>query len=276
MLIGHYAPALVLQRARPSVKLWQLFVATQLVDVFWGLFILTGVEHARIVPGFTQSNDLDLYDMPYTHSLVATGVWALVAFVAWKLFRRGEGSTLDALVIAVAVASHFAGDYLVHAQDLPVMAAQGQKLGLGIWRDRTAALILETALFAGAAPSGGGRIARRRARRVSAWACWSSRPWRRSRSSCPPRPRPRPWRSRACSPTRSAPGGRRRRIGLSHRAREVGTTRAVEDGIAQIGALKIGALEIRAGQVRPTQIRLPQIRIAQLGVAEHGVLQVRA
>ncbi|MBS2028881.1 MAG: hypothetical protein JST54_13345 [Deltaproteobacteria bacterium] len=151
MLIGHYAPALVLQRARPSVKLWQLFVATQLVDVFWGLFILTGVEHARIVPGFTQSNDLDLYDMPYTHSLVATGAWALVAFVGWKSFRKGQGSTLDALVIAVAVASHFAGDYLVHAQDLPVMAAQGPKLGLGLWRDRTAALILETALFAGAA-----------------------------------------------------------------------------------------------------------------------------
>jgi len=149
MLIGHYAPALVLQRARPSVKLWPLFVATQFVDVLWGIFILTGLEHARIVPGFTQSNDLDLYDMPYTHSLVSTGVWALFAFVVWKLWRRGN--TLDALVIAIAVASHFAADYLVHAQDLPVMAAQGPKLGLGLWRDRTAALIVETGLFAGAA-----------------------------------------------------------------------------------------------------------------------------
>jgi hypothetical protein len=61
-LIGHYAPALVLQRARPSVRLWQLFVATQLVDVLWTAFVFGGIEHARIVPGFTESNDLDLWD----------------------------------------------------------------------------------------------------------------------------------------------------------------------------------------------------------------------
>src|SRR4051812_40714062 len=81
MLIGHYAPALVLQRARPSVKLWQLFVATQLVDVLWAAFVFGGIEHARIVPGFTESNDLDLWDMPYTHSLVGTVAWAALAFV---------------------------------------------------------------------------------------------------------------------------------------------------------------------------------------------------
>lgn len=39
MLIGQYAPALVLQRIRPTVKLWQLFIAVQLVDALWGLFV---------------------------------------------------------------------------------------------------------------------------------------------------------------------------------------------------------------------------------------------
>jgi hypothetical protein len=88
MLIGHYAPALVLSRLRPSVRLGPLFVATQLVDVGWGLCILAGVEHARIVPGFTASNDLDLWDMSYTHSLVATGIWALAAGLLWERSRN--------------------------------------------------------------------------------------------------------------------------------------------------------------------------------------------
>jgi hypothetical protein len=94
MLIGHYAPALVLQRARPSVKLWQLFVATQLVDVLWAAFVFGGIEHARIVPGFTESNDLDLWDMPYTHSLVGTVAWAALAFVAWWFVRREPTRTV--------------------------------------------------------------------------------------------------------------------------------------------------------------------------------------
>ena len=141
MLIGHYAPALALARFRPSVKLWHLFVATQLVDVFWALFILGGIEHARVVPGFTASNDLDLWDMPYTHSLVATLLWAGAAFAVWRAIGRGAGRTGDALVVAAAVASHFVADFLVHAGDLPVMAAQGTKLGLGLWQNRPAALI---------------------------------------------------------------------------------------------------------------------------------------
>lgn len=151
MLIGHYAPALVLQRARPSVKLWQLFVATQFVDVLWAAFVLGGIEHARIVPGFTESNDLDLWDMPYTHSLAGTAAWAALAFVAWWFVRRGPTRTGDALVIAAAVASHFVADLVVHVPDLPVTFGGATKLGLGLWRHRPLALVVEVGAFAAAA-----------------------------------------------------------------------------------------------------------------------------
>jgi hypothetical protein len=151
MLLGHYAPAFVLQRVRPSVKLWHLFVATQFVDVLWDASILGGLEHARIVPGFNASNGLDLWDMPYTHGLFATGVWALLAFAVWRATHRGRTGTGDAIVIAVAVASHFVGDYLVHVPDLPLFAAQGTKIGLGLWRHRTLAVAVETGLFAASA-----------------------------------------------------------------------------------------------------------------------------
>lgn len=151
MLIGHYAPALVLARVRPTVKLWQLFAATQFVDILWGICILAGIEHVRIVPGFTASNDLDLWDMPYTHSLVATLVWSAFAFVVWRSTHREKTRTGDAVVIALAVASHFVADLLVHAHDLPLMAAQGTKVGFGLWNHRFVALLVETAIFAGAA-----------------------------------------------------------------------------------------------------------------------------
>jgi len=151
MLIGHYAPALVLQRARPSVKLWQLFVATQLVDVLWAAFVLGGIEHARIVPGFTASNDLDLWDMPYTHSLVGTVAWAALALVVSWFVRREPTRTGDALVIAAAVASHFVADLVVHVPDLPVTLGGATKLGFGLWRARPVALVVEVGAFAAAA-----------------------------------------------------------------------------------------------------------------------------
>lgn len=151
MLIGHYAPALVLQRARPSVPLAALFIAAQLVDLGWATLVLLDVEHLRMVHGFSASNDLDLSDMPWTHSLAATGVWALAAFIGYRLWKRVPGATVDAAVFALVVASHFVLDWVVHVQDLPIAAAQGPKLGLGLWNFKWAAVLVECSLFALAA-----------------------------------------------------------------------------------------------------------------------------
>jgi hypothetical protein len=151
MLIGHYAPALVLQRIRPSIPLWALFVAVQAADVLWGGFILTGVEHARIVPGFTESNPLDLYDMPYSHGLLATVAWSVGFAFAWRALRPSRRHRGEALIIGLAVASHFALDLVVHVPDLPLIGALGTKWGLGLWRHRELALTVECVLFVTAA-----------------------------------------------------------------------------------------------------------------------------
>ena len=85
MFIGHYAPAFLGKRIAKTVPLWVLFAAVQLVDIAWGIFIATGIEHVRIIEGFTASNSLDLYDMPWTHSLVMALVWSLGAGWLWSL-----------------------------------------------------------------------------------------------------------------------------------------------------------------------------------------------
>ena len=151
MLIGHYAPALVLQRVRPSIPLWVLFVATQAVDIAWGLFVLTGVEHVRVVPGFTESNSLDLYDMPYSHGLVATIAWSVGLALVWRALRHTQAQRGEALILGLAVASHFVLDLVVHVPDLPLVGPHGTMVGFGLWRHRDLALLVELATFAAGA-----------------------------------------------------------------------------------------------------------------------------
>jgi len=61
-----------------------LFVAAQAVDIGWAVLVLLGVEHVRIIPGITAANPLDLYYMPFTHSLAATPVWATAAYAVYR------------------------------------------------------------------------------------------------------------------------------------------------------------------------------------------------
>jgi hypothetical protein len=145
MFIGHYAVAFACKKLDKDASLGTYFVAAQLVDIFWATFVLLGLEKVRISPGFTESNPLDLYYMPYTHSLVATFVWAALAALVVALIYKGQRKTL--WLIPITVASHFFLDALVHVPDLPLLGDSSPKLGLGLWRDLPAALTLELLLF---------------------------------------------------------------------------------------------------------------------------------
>jgi hypothetical protein len=79
MFVGHYGVSFAAKKVEPSITLWVLFLAVQLLDVLWAPFVLLGIEKVRIVPGITASNPLDLYYMPYTHSLVGAIAWSLLA-----------------------------------------------------------------------------------------------------------------------------------------------------------------------------------------------------
>ena len=148
MFVGHYAGAFVASGLDKRLSLGAAFVCAQLVDYGWDAFVLTGIEHARIVPGL-PSNPLDLYHMPYSHSLVATLVWSAVAALLVFLVRR---SAKLAAVVAFAVASHWLLDLIVHRQDLPLAGDDTMKLGAGLWNQPVLALVVELAvLFAAAA-----------------------------------------------------------------------------------------------------------------------------
>jgi membrane-bound metal-dependent hydrolase YbcI (DUF457 family) len=148
MFVGHYGVSFAAKRVAPTIPLWALFIAVQLLDVLWAPCILLGIEKVRIVPGITASNPLDLYYMPYTHSLLAALLWSAGAFSVYRLFATRGLVEKAAFVVALAVLSHWILDFLVHRPDLPLYDNTA-KVGLGLWNVPAIAFALEAALLFG-------------------------------------------------------------------------------------------------------------------------------
>lgn len=146
MLVGHYSAAFLAKAIEPRLPLWSLAIAVQFVDVLWAVCVLLGIEHLRVDPSLA-SNPLDLYDMPYTHSLVGALAWAALAAAATFAWRREQ---LAALVVVGAVASHWLADWVVHRPDLLLWSGSA-KHGLALWNFPIAALALELLLLIGSA-----------------------------------------------------------------------------------------------------------------------------
>lgn len=145
MFIGHYGPAFIAATSRRSPRLGSLFIAAQLVDISFFSLLLLGVEHMRLVPGATKMNPMDLYDMPWTHSLVGALGWSAgFALLLW-LWRR---NTMAALIGGAVVLSHWLLDLLVHRPDLTI-AGSPPPLGLGLWNHPGIEIPLELALAFG-------------------------------------------------------------------------------------------------------------------------------
>jgi hypothetical protein len=144
MFLGHFAVGFIAKRAAPKASLGTLFAAGQLADLVWPVLVLLGVEHVRVVPGITAATPLELYDYPWSHSLVALAAWGALAGGAYWLVRRdGRG----ALAVAALVLSHWVLDLLMHRPDVPVLP-NGPYLGLGLWNSIPVTLALELGLFA--------------------------------------------------------------------------------------------------------------------------------
>ena len=145
MFVGHYAASLALKRFEKRASLGVLFLAVQLVDIVFFPLVLLGVERLNIVENFTQSTHFELEYMPYTHSLAAFLIWSglAYAFFRWVVVK----SHAVALVVALAVMSHWLLDVIVHTPDLPLWSDSSLKLGLGLWDNALATYVLEAALL---------------------------------------------------------------------------------------------------------------------------------
>jgi hypothetical protein len=144
MLLGHIAVGLAGRRLTPGISLGGWFLAVMFVDLVWPIFLLLGLEHVRIAPGITAFTPLDFQHYPFTHSLVAGGLWGALVALIWK---ARASTTRAALLLGLGVLSHWMLDAIVHRPDLPVLP-DGPYVGLGLWNSVPATMALELTLFA--------------------------------------------------------------------------------------------------------------------------------
>lgn len=147
MFVGHYAASLALKKFETRASLGMLFLGVQLVDILFFPFVLLGIERVNIIENYTQSTHFQLEYMPYTHSLLGSAFWALAAYAIfrWVVVKRHS----VALVIALAVFSHWLLDFVSHTPDLPLWSDSSMKLGLGLWNNAIATYLVEAALLLG-------------------------------------------------------------------------------------------------------------------------------
>jgi len=144
MFVGHYSVAFAVKSEQNKIPLWVLFVAVQLLDFIWAPLVLLGIEKMRIAPGITAANPLDLYYMPYTHSLIGALVWSALAFLVYTVSSGTKVSA--ALIVALAVFSHWILDLIVHRPDLAIYD-DTVKVGFGLWNYRGLEFGLEVAIL---------------------------------------------------------------------------------------------------------------------------------
>lgn len=169
MFIGHYAVSFAFKAKEDKVSLGLLFIAVQFIDILFFPLTLLGIEKFKLIENFTQSTHFQLEFMPYSHSLLAVLLWAIIAYFLLPLVfgerfgvisgdhksknnkgrKEGTGSKKVAALIALAVLSHWLLDFIVHTPDLPLLIDNSNKVGLGLWNNDLLTYLLEAVLVIG-------------------------------------------------------------------------------------------------------------------------------
>ena len=139
MLVGHFAAGLLAKRAVPSVSLGTLMLATMLADLLFFVFLMAGMEQAKIARGGLIAENIAL-----SHSLLAGAIWGgllAAAYFLWQRHKRG------AWVLFAAVLSHWLLDFVSHKPDMPLAPGVDQYFGLGLWNSIPATLVVEGGLW---------------------------------------------------------------------------------------------------------------------------------
>jgi membrane-bound metal-dependent hydrolase YbcI (DUF457 family) len=147
MFLGHFALALAAKSVEPRLRLGDAILAAQWPDVVWPYLVLTGVEKVAVVPGDTAFTPLRFESYPWSHSLLAVAVWA-VLIGAYHLYRQ-RGTLLGAVTLGGLAVSHWLLDFLTHRPDMPLVPWSDAVVGLGLWNSPAVTLAIELALFVG-------------------------------------------------------------------------------------------------------------------------------
>jgi len=144
MLVGHLAVGLAGKRVEPRISLGTLVLAALLADLLWCVFMIAGIERVQYKPGMGAANYFGASDIAMSHSLLMDVVWAALFAAAYFLKRRYPRG---ALVLFLAVLSHWLLDFVAHRPDMPLAPGCHRFFGLGLWTSIPATLIVEGGLW---------------------------------------------------------------------------------------------------------------------------------
>jgi membrane-bound metal-dependent hydrolase YbcI (DUF457 family) len=106
--------------------------------------LLLGIEKVSIEPGNTDFTPLNFVSYPFTHSLLAVLIWALLFGGIYYFVKKDRRS---ATLLALMVISHWFLDLVVHRPDLPLSLEEETKVGLGLWNSKAATIAVELLIF---------------------------------------------------------------------------------------------------------------------------------
>jgi len=147
VFIGHFAVAFAAKKVAPKASLGTLVFAAVFLDAVWPVLVLLGIERFRIVAGYTAINPFEFLHYPWSHSMLMTGVWAVLFAIVYQTVK---GDRAGAMWVGIVVASHWVLDCVTHRPDMPLYPGGSERLGLALWQSWPATFAVEGSMFAAA------------------------------------------------------------------------------------------------------------------------------
>ena len=129
--LGHIGFGFAAKPFVPKVHLMVLLIATELIDILWGIFYFTGIDRGSLVG----------ISFPWSHSLFMSVIWSvLAALLAARIYHDKRSG----IIIGLLVFSHWVIDFITHPMgailggspllpDLPLFFIGSSKVGLGLY-----------------------------------------------------------------------------------------------------------------------------------------------
>jgi hypothetical protein len=145
MFIGHFGVGFGAKKVISETSLGTMFLASQFIDLLWPLFLLLGIEQVKIDPGNTVVTPLNFIYYPFSHSLIAVLIWAVLFAGVYFLLKK---DLKVALWLGFLVISHWILDLLTHRPDLPLLFNNETMVGFGLWNSLIFTVLVEGSIFA--------------------------------------------------------------------------------------------------------------------------------
>jgi hypothetical protein len=140
MLVGHYAIGFFGKKLAPKASLAVFVLAAMTADILWCAFMLAGVEHVEFISGRGAGQYFKAVNIGFSHGLAMDLLWAVLLALGVYLFTR---YARGAVIVFLAVLSHWLLDVVSHRPDMPVGLGPGPKFGLGMWTSVPITLLVE-------------------------------------------------------------------------------------------------------------------------------------